>query len=455
MHPHAALPWPWSDFFSSSADSLQKLMQNINNIDFPSLASKDFRDFWAIDFAFAVIVAILAFMASLLKFAKTKKWAGPINGLITVFGTFVVGFFTPPILYILTWLSKRLAYAITLIPQGMESHTDPWYVIYKTVIDGTQPLTVWGSQAFGDVLSGILTSMVSSVVAGLFLFAFIGFAAWPSRLVPFGFTVYRIGVAGVVTSIFLGPIVLFVLALGVVALKLSGTDVGNSDGYGTIVLIACALPLVLFWTIFRRSQKIQIEGPVATTNDGPGSWFRNAIPFGWANDRPYAGKIPQAGDTMEGAARHLNKFSTIASTAAKALAVSGVGTEFAPVAAGIAAATGAAGAAASSSSERAREANDSTIPSGNTAALDSENYTLNGATVTTADAYNNPPSSTPQIQDAPEQPIKPSRVEAVRNGASTVATGIAKGLDGTAKAARWTSGAQRKTQAYIDRQLGR
>lgn len=453
MHPLADLPWPWSSFFGSSAGSLQKLMQEVDNIEFPSLLSKGFKDFWAIDFAFAAIVAVIAAILALFVFAKKRDYTTILNAAITLVGVFVVGFLAPPVLYLAMWASQRLSYVATMLPQGVESTANPWYTIYTVILDGTQPLTVFGSQAIGDMLAGLLQWMVSSVVAGLFLFAFMGFATWPIRRLGFGFTIYRFSFAGVVTALFLKPIVLFVLSIGAVVLKLTGADVGNNGGYGGILLIACILPVLLFVSVYRWAQKVQIEGPVATTSSGQGSWFKGGLPIGWASSRPYVGKIPQAGDTMESFANKANWVARKSSLAAKALAVSGVAAEAAPVLAGLSATAGTAGTIAANNVEKTRQGNTNQLPLGSTTAPDNENYTLNGATVTPVEKFELPLSNDESSRGVTSQTVKPSRAEAVKQGVSTIADGVSTAASGFEKAARWTSGAQRKVKDQIDRQI--
>ena len=444
----------WSDFFGSSA-SLQRIMNQLDNIDFPSIGSADFNNFWALDFGFAVIVSLVGTVASLYSYHKTRDLVVIINAFITLITTFIVGFLLPPTLYLLTWVSKKVSHYITLIPQGIQSKpTDPWYQIYSLFITGTQPVPAIANRIVGVMLSTILEGFVTSVITGLFLFAFLTLVAYPIRRIGFGFTFYRLGISGLVSTVFMQPLVLIVLAFGAVALKFSGTDVGSlNNSLSLILLVACLMPILLFFFVFRRTQTVQIEGPVAT-NGGNSNGFLGGISIGRADSRPYVGRIPQTGDTMEGVASKANWVAKKLSIASKALAV--VAPEAVPVTAGLAVAASSVSQIQSNQATKGKHTtNEAAQAQPPSSTENGEIRTINGATVTTAADYNQVQSDQPEVQETSSQVAKPRVGTLIRQGASSAASGVSSAAIAVGKTARWSSGAQRKTQQMIDQQLKR
>jgi len=440
----------WTDMFGSSVDKLEEIMKTVNDISFPSLDSKEFQDFWELNFGFAVMVAIFAAIISLFSYAKQRDLAIVLNAGLTLITTFIIGYFLPPALYLLTWFSKNLSLIAAKIVNGTEGKDgNVWYQIYVGFMNLKNPIMVLGNRMFGELLTGLLDFLVSSVVTSMFFFAFLTLAAFPVRLIGFGFTVFRIGIAGLLTTVFLQPVVLFVLAIGAVSLKFSGQDVGSFDNSLALILaLACIMPILLFFTLFRRLQKVAIEGPLFNKNMNPSFGSTGGFSLNRPQNRNYAGNIPQAGETMESVASKASWVGNKLALASKALAVA------APHAAAIVGGTAvAANAAATTAGNRAEKskANAEAHSSG-----DSENHTLTGATVVAADNFNQ--SSTSQDTSTPEPsdaPTKTPKGTVVRNGASKVASATSSAAFAAEKAARWTSGAQRKAKKEVDRQLRR
>ena len=340
------------------------------------------------------------------------------------------------------------------LPQGVQrTPGNIWYQVYTAVTNAGQPINILGNRLLGDFLTGVLQWMVSSVTTNMFLFAFLTLAAYPVRRIGFGFTLYRVGLAGILTTIFLQPLVLFVLAIGSVALKLSGSDVGSMDSsLSVVLLVACIMPLLLFFFAYRRLQKIQIEGPIVTKNGDPGGMMRG-LTFGKPDSRPYAGRIPEAGDTMEGVASKANWVGNKLAVASKALAVAAP--EAVPFVASAVAVTSTIGSVAE---DRAEKSKDKAEAQAEPHSIDgspghTEFETQSSATVVRSeDQTQILPSSPPEAVD--ETP-KLSKAQVVRQGASKAAEGTSSAAYAVEKAARWASGAQRKAKVEIDRQLRR
>lgn len=450
----------WSDMFGSSVDSLQKIIEELIKVSLPSVGTDEFQDFWEVNFGFAVVVSLVAGALSLLKYGKTKDMKVLLDSVITVLGVFVIGYLMPPLLYLASWASKQAALFLVTLPQAVrDNDADPWYQIVNAVMAIGKPITLFGNRVLGDMLTGTLEWLTTSVMTSMYLFAFLTLSAWPIRKLGFGFSLYRLGLAGLITTLALQPLVILVLALGSVALKLTGTDVGNLNNSLSVVLfVACLVPFILFFFVFRKLQKIQIEGPVAV-NGGSFGPLKGAS-MGWAESRPYAGNIPQPGDTMSNVADKAGWVSGKLATAAAALKVARP--EAAAVVGGLAVAAGAVGEKASSKShdqqDRAHERAQAD-PTTSGPSVSGDIRALSGATVMTAQEHRAQSASSPQSDDSrasepyAETPTKAPRGTAVKNGMSNIAQGASRVAAAAETASRWTSGAQRKADRAIQKQI--
>jgi hypothetical protein len=456
MDPNS-LPWPFSLLFGSGADSLLATINQINDTEFPDVGSKDFQSFWQIDFGFAVIVAIIAAIVSLLQAAHKRDLVVILNGISTVIKVFIFGYLAPPTIYLLMWAAKRVTTIIALIPASVDQNDgDVWYSIYTGVTALYAPTAVIGYKLSVDAMSSLLAWEVSNIVGAIFFFMFLALAAYPLHQFGFWFTVYRIGIAGVVTTLVLMPIVILVLALGASAMRITGTTVSDPTSPLLLILIvASVLPLLIFHQIFRRSQKVQIEGPAF--NAGGGSpWdvpVGNGISFGSLPSRPYAGRIPQAGDTMESVASKANWISQKASIAAAMIAPVDPA-----IAAGVkttAMATGAIGGASQAvadqqklstvdSAEQPHDSNsagaNSNSPAMGRTMIDAENRTLNGATVK---AIGEPDIDVELPAAASDTNPGGAKVDSAKRVLSKTADRVSETASAVEKSARWASGVQR------------
>ncbi len=445
-------------------------MDSLSNIAFPSLSSQEFKDFWSFGWGFAVVVAIIGGALSFFVYAKTKNMVSLLNAAITVVGTFVLGWILPPALYLGTWLSKEItSFLVTLPSLVAGTPVNPWNQVMAGVISALNG-SLASNQGIATLLSGVLEWMVGSIIGLLYFFAFLTLISYPVRQIGFGFTIYRIGFAGMVTAVFLPSLVIFVLSIGAVAIKVTGTDVGNLNStLAFILFFACLLPIALFVFLFRRMQKIQIEGPVAVSGGSVGGFFRGAS-IGMPVERGYVGKIPETGDTMESVANKANWVSSKLAIASKALAVTVP--QAAPAVAGVAATLGAAGAVAEQKAGSQKDAASEKAPDDTSLDVDS-GITPNATPATSvpavvgsaaagvaigAQAASSAPSvaSSSGVTETPDVgPAKPTRRQAIRQGTSSAAEGASKVADSVAKAAQWTSGAQRKAQKGIETALRR
>ncbi len=308
-------------FFGTGLDSLEQVIERVAASPWPDLKAEPFQGFYRVNFGFAALVATVSFTLSILSAGIKQDAAIAMNGIADFIKLFFIGYFLVPVLYLLSYFSNQIAQAITRIPDFFSPNG--WSEPLTNALNQASPAMNGVVKIVGDIstsLLGFQADTVSGLLYPLSALLVVSYAAYRYSVVNL---IYRISIAGTVTALSFQPLALLVLSIGAVALSLTGLSGGASLGILIVTLAgASILPIILFFSVSARIQKVQIEGPVFTNHDRSAGLLAPAsnYTFGSAEARPYQGYVPSPGERMDKIGNSADWVANKAAVAAAALA---------------------------------------------------------------------------------------------------------------------------------------
>lgn len=256
--------WFNATFMSSGSKALEEAMVNYQQMPSPDLAAPWYQNLWATNFAFAILLGIVAMFVNMVIAARKGELYGFVQAIADLGLVMLIGYFLLAVLYGASYAVDETSKVIVLVTTG--SPDPQWYAPMVALKNATDVQGAILLNAVGWASGKLLVLQSYMIMNARYIFAILFVLTFCFYRNNVGAQFFRWVKAALITVVITKLLVILMLALtSRILVATAETGIG---AVGTVTAVMAGAMLIGFITFFslalRKKQKVEVDGKVQT-----------------------------------------------------------------------------------------------------------------------------------------------------------------------------------------------